>query len=294
VIWERALIGLAGTRLSPSERRMIASRPPRGVILFRRNIESSAQLRALLDEVREAAGEYLWAAIDEEGGRVRRMRWPPFDARKPAAAYGEIWRRDPERARALVRADAERTGTALAELGITHNCMPVLDLRYPDADPVIGDRAYADDPACVAALGVEAIKGLHAAGVAAVGKHYPGHGRARADSHKERPIVQASWAALQRDLSPFAAAIEAGIGHLMTAHIVYSAVDCEIATCSELWIQGILRKKLGFAGMVWSDDLAMAAVGSDPVRAAKKALAAGCDVLLACTPEVAARLYAAE
>ncbi|RME85560.1 MAG: beta-N-acetylhexosaminidase [Zetaproteobacteria bacterium] len=292
-MWERALIGLAGTRLSEAERRMIASRPPRGVILFSRNIETPAQLRALIDDVRDAAGEYLWAAIDEEGGGVRRIPWPPFDARPAAAVYGALWREDPDAAAARVRADAERVGEALAGLGITHNCMPVLDVRDADGHPVIGDRAYGEDPACVAQLGAAAIEGLHAAGVAAVGKHFPGHGRARADSHAARPVVEAPWAALKRDLAPFAAAIAAGVGHLMTAHVVYAAVDQEIATCSELWIRGILRTKLGFQGMVWSDDLAMTAVSPDPVRAAKKALAAGCDVLLACTPEAAARLYAA-
>jgi len=293
-IWPHAIIGLAGPRLRDEERALLRRAAPQGVILFARNIESPKQVRALIEDARDACGEYLWAAIDEEGGRVHRLRWPPFCDRAPAASWGERWQSDPKGACAALRAECERVAEALVQLGITHNCAPVLDLFDPTADAVIGDRAFSSQAACVAELGVAAIEGLHAAGIAAVGKHFPGHGRAPADSHSERVVVDAPASLLLAEAEPFRVAIEAGLLHLMTAHIVYPAADDQPATFSELWLQGVLRVRFAFSGTIWSDDLSMAAARiaaapeADPceqtILAARRALDAGCDVVLLCDP----------
>ncbi len=291
-MFEHAVIGLSGTRLSEEERAMLRSRAPQGVILFRRNAESPAQLRALLEEAREAAGEYLWAAIDEEGGRVSRLPWPPFCERPPAAYYGARYRENPRRALEEARADAERTGEALAALGITHVCAPVLDIFHPDAHPIIGDRSFGEEAETVARLGAAVATGFMEAGICAVAKHFPGHGRAREDSHAATPSVEASFAELREDLAPFAAVLAAGcVGHVMTAHVRYPRIDEAPATFSELWLKGILRERMGFTGMIWSDDLGMKGAGAPVPAAARKALDAGCDVLLVCEPNDVRALF---
>ncbi|MDX8401411.1 MAG: beta-N-acetylhexosaminidase [Mariprofundaceae bacterium] len=294
----RAVIGLDGPRLNDAERRWLRASPPLGVILFARNVESPAQVRSLIEDARQTAGRALWAVVDEEGGRVWRMPWPPFDTRPPAAAYGVRFRRDPEAAVQAVFEDARRTGEALAELGFTHDCAPVLDVFHPDGDRVIGDRAFAADPGAVARLAAACMRGLHAVGVAAVGKHFPGHGRADADSHHAVPHVAADKEAILAEAGPFAALIGQGLSHVMTAHVVYDAFDDQVATCSAHWIGGMLRGRFGFSGKVWSDDLCMKGVldlaGGDAARAARMARAAGCDVLLVCQPEGVRRLYDVE
>ena len=287
------VVGLAGPELTARERAWFTARPPLGVMLFARNIRSPEQVRRLLADAREAAGRELWAAIDEEGGRVSRMPWPPFAGRKPAAEYGAWFRRDPEQATQAVWRDSREVGQALAELGFTHNCAPVLDVFHPGGHAVIGERAWADDPAVVAGLGLACARGLAEAGIAAVGKHFPGHGRADADSHRAVPAVGAPLETVLAEAEPFRRLIagESGVrlAHVMTAHVRYDCSnDGEVATMSRFWLGEVLRKRFGFAGTVWSDDLCMAgAGGSAPAgipEAAAKAVAAGCDVLLVCEP----------
>lgn len=291
---EHAVIGLAGTALTDEERAMLRARAPQGIILFRRNAASPAQVQALVEDARDAAGEYLWVAIDEEGGRVHRLPWPPFSERPPAAHYGARYREDPGRALAEARADAERAGEALAALGVTHVCAPVLDLARPGAHPVIGDRSYGADAEAVARLGAAVAMGFMEAGVCAVAKHFPGHGRAREDSHATTPEVGAPFPELEEDLAPFAAVLGTGAaGHVMTAHVRYTRVDAEPATFSELWLRGVLRERIGFAGMVWSDDLGMRGAGLPVAAGAAKALRAGCDVLLVCEPADVRALFEA-
>ncbi len=286
------VIGLEGQVLTPDERTWLGEMPPLGVILFSRNIGSTPQVCALIDEVRQCTGQPTWVAIDEEGGRVHRFPWPPFSDRVPARVYGRRYRRDAEATRRLVFEDALRTGMALKEMGFTHNCAPVLDLFLPEGDAIIGDRAFDEDPEVVEALGKAALEGYAQAGIEAVGKHFPGHGRADADSHVAVPHVHASLDTILREAQPFARLIGGGLHHVMTAHVVYDQVDEAVATCSSFWLREVLRGQMGFSGHVWSDDLCMRGVGEDPVDAAASALSAGCDVLLICQPEGVRLMYA--
>lgn len=287
------LLGLKGLSLSAWEKQALREFPPRGVILFGRNTESSAQVRALLDEVRQTCGEAIWVAVDEEGGRVNRMPWPPFKQRKPAQAYGRMMSADADAAWQAVYEENLLVGKALTELGFTHNCAPVLDLLHPEGHGIIGERAYGADVPTVSHLASACRQGLRDGGIAAVGKHFPGHGRANADSHLAVPLVDAPLETLLQEAQGFLQLIEAGLEHVMTAHVVYSQVDEKVATLSPYWLQDILRKRFGFAGSIWSDDLSMKGVGDDVCVAAKAALAAGCDVLPVCEPADVHRIYEA-
>jgi len=282
---EQLIIGLEGPALTDEERSWLQARPPLGVILFARNIESPEQVKALLADVRAATGKPTWAAIDEEGGRVNRMPWAPFNNRRQAAEYGQLFRTDPADAIQQVYDDAYATGEALKALGFTHNCAPVLDVYHESGDAIIGERAYSDSMPMVTALGGACVQGLQAAGVAAVGKHFPGHGRANADSHVAIPEVDIDRDELVIEMDPFKIlAIAGGLEHIMTAHVRYTAVDHEVATLSKYWLQDVLRGECDYKGRIWSDDLCMKGVGSDPRSAADAALAAGCDALLVCEP----------
>ncbi|GMQ99690.1 MAG: beta-N-acetylhexosaminidase [Zetaproteobacteria bacterium] len=279
------IIGLNGTELIKEERRWLKEKPPLGVILFARNIENLEQVRALLDGVRDCTGEVTWAAIDEEGGRVNRIPWAPFSDRRSAAEYGQLWLEDQEKAEHAAYQDNLRVGQALAKLGFTHNCAPVLDIFHPEGHGIIGERAYADDPGIIARLGSACMRGLSDAGIEAVGKHFPGHGRANADSHVAMPEVDAPLDTLLAEAQTFSQLIAAGIKHIMTAHVVYKQVEPQVATLSPFWLKHILRQQFGFTGRIWSDDLCMKGVGDEIQDAARKAHDAGCDVLLACEPQ---------
>jgi len=284
------VIGLQGTSLSNEEMQMLHKYPPLGVILFARNCESPAQVKALLDAVRQITGEATWAAIDEEGGRVNRMPWPPFSRRHVAADYLGLSGGDIVAAEQAVYQDNLCVGEALAALGFTHNCAPVLDVFHADGHGIIGERAYAADVQTVARLAAACMRGLHDAGIAAVGKHFPGHGRANADSHLVLPQVDAPLKTLLAEAEGFRQLITQGLQHVMTAHVVYNGVDVDdgerqAATFSSFWVQQMLRGKFNFSGRVWSDDLCMQGAGGDVRKAAHAALAAGCDVLLLCEPE---------
>ncbi|MFQ5582129.1 MAG: beta-N-acetylhexosaminidase [Mariprofundaceae bacterium] len=288
---EHLIIGLQGLALSAEERRWLRERPPKGVILFARNIESPEQVTALLAEVRSCTGEETWTAIDEEGGRVNRIPWAPFNQRKSAAEYGELFQSDPGAATKAAYADAHATGLALKKLGFTHNCAPVLDVFHAAGHAIIGERAYSFDPQTVAELGAACMQGLQASGIEAVGKHFPGHGRANADSHVNVPEVDAELEIVLTEAEPFHTLIRQGLHHVMTAHVIYSDVENQVATLSSFWLKEVLKKRFGFTGNIWSDDLCMKGVGENVSEAAKSALGAGCDILLVCEPAGVRSMY---
>ena len=285
------VIGLEGLRLSAWEKQALRAASPRGVILFARNIDSPDQVRALLAEARQAAGADLWAAIDEEGGRVHRMPWAPFHPRKPAEVYGKLFESDPEAAVRGVFEDSMRVGEALCGLGFTHNCAPVEDIFHAEGHGIIGERAYGADSDVVTALAGACMRGLHEAGVEAIGKHFPGHGRANADSHVAVPTVDAPLDVLLAEAQGFANLIVEGLRHIMTAHVIYTQADARIATLSPFWLREVLRERFAFNGQVWSDDLSMKGAGDDVPAAARTALAAGCDVLPVCQPDGVRAVY---
>ncbi len=278
------VLGLSGHELNIEEQRWLRENPPAGIILFARNAVSPEQIGRLIDEARQCAGCALQVAIDEEGGRVNRLPWPPFRGRPSASDIGRAHRAAPEKARQIAYDDARRCGEALAELGFTHNCAPVLDLYCPDGDAIIGERAYGSDPETVAELAGAVMRGLEAGGVEAIGKHFPGHGRANCDSHLATPEVTEDTETLLHEAKPFARLITAGIRNLMTAHVRYPLQDDAIATFSRYWLR-LLREQLGFHGTIWSDDLSMGGAGDDLAAALNRAKAAGCERLLVCQPE---------
>lgn len=288
---ELLIIGLEGLQLTAQERIWLKEKPPLGVILFARNIDSPEQVKSLLSEVRACTGQDTWAAIDEEGGRVNRIPWPPFNGRRHAAEYGEMYARNAGTAIQAVYQDSFSTGEALKELGFTHNCAPVLDLFHADGHGIIGQRAYGEHVEQVVALATACMRGLQDAGIEAVGKHFPGHGRANADSHVAVPEVDASMATLLDEAESFTGLIVAGLKHVMTAHVIYSATVKDVATLSPFWVRHVLRERINFFGRIWSDDLCMKGVGEDVVHAADAALKAGCDTLLVCEPDGVRLIY---
>ena len=263
-----AIAGIAGPELLAEEAALFRAHPPAGVILFARNIEDRTQLATLMAELRRVLPPRAVLMVDQEGGRVARLRPPFWRAHPPAAAL-----------RTLRRAwlSGALIGLECAGAGFNTVAAPVLDLSVPGAHDVIGDRAFAEDPAEVARLGRAFADGLLAAGVQPVGKHVPGHGRARVDSHLSLPTVEATH--LDADLLPFAR--NADLPWMMTAHIVYPAFDPILpATLSPFIIQRIIRQRIGFQGVLVTDDLAMKALDGEPADLGIQALAAGCDLAL--------------
>ncbi len=284
-MYKQCVIGLEGFTLTPQEIAWLKQKTPKGVILFARNVQSPKQVKHLLAEVRAYAGDDIWIAIDEEGGRVHRMPWQPFNNRHQAADFGSHFKRDPDLAIKEVYTDALRAGRELKKLGFTHNCAPVLDIFYAKGDPVIGDRAYNSLPDTIATLGTACMFGLHDAGIKAIGKHFPGHGRANADSHLAMPQVTADLKTILAEADAFSQLISKGLENIMTAHVAYPDINPEVATFSAYWLQEVLQKQLSFRGDIWSDDLCMKGCGMDVPQAVKAAAAAGCTVLLVCEPE---------
>jgi beta-N-acetylhexosaminidase len=270
-----AILGVSGPRLTEAERALFRATPPFGAILFRRNVETPAQLRTLTGELREVLGEEAPILVDQEGGRVARLRPPHWPLFPPLAAFAG-------RDAAAAEANGALIGLLCREAGFDVVCAPVLDLRLPGAHDVIGDRSPSADPAEVARIGGALLEGLHAAGVQGVMKHIPGHGRALVDSHEALPRVAASAAELAADLAPFAALAGSG-AWAMTAHVLYEAWDAERpATLSPAVIGRVIRGEIGFAGPLLSDDLAMKALSGGPGGLAEAAIAAGCDAVLYC------------
>jgi beta-N-acetylhexosaminidase len=275
------LFGCAGERLSAAELSFFAKADPLGLILFRRNCAVPEQVRALVTEFRACVGrEDAPVLIDQEGGRVARLQ-PPHWRRYPAAArLAEL--PDPQ-AEEAARLGARLIADDLAALGVTVDCLPVLDLPVAGADNVIGDRAYGGDPARVARLGRAACEGLLAGGVLPVVKHMPGHGRAKVDSHHDLPVVDAGERTLyDTDFAPFRAL--ADMPWAMTAHIVYSAVDPrQPATMSRQVIDRVIRGAIGFDGVLASDDIGMGALAGTVGDRVRGSLEAGCDLVLHCS-----------
>ena len=281
------IMGCAGLALSADETDFIRDRRPAGLILFSRNCASQTQVRRLTDSFRAALGEQdVLVLIDQEGGRVQRLRPPHWRDLPPARAFGALYAQDKGRGLRAARLAARVTAAELAALGITMNCAPVLDLPAPDAHGIIGDRAYATRPDDVAELARAVAAGLLAGGVLPVIKHIPGHGRATADSHLELPVVTTSAQDLRAsDFAPFRQL--ADLPAAMTAHVVYAAFDAkEPATTSLSVVQDVIRGEIGFHGFLMSDDLAMKALAGTMAQRTERALFAGCDVVLHCNGEL--------
>ncbi len=276
------IFGLSGPVLSADERAFFAEARPAGYILFKRNVETREQLRALTDSLRELEGRNDVAIlIDQEGGRVARLgppEWPSFPA---GPAFDALYERAPMSGIEAARANAHALALTLAEVGVTVNCLPLLDVARADTTEAIANRAYGREPMRVAAMGRATLEGLRAGGVVGVVKHMPGHGRALSDSHYHLPTVTASAEELEEDLSPFRALSGAPMG--MTSHIVYQAWDADRpATLSPIVIEQIIRERIGFDGLLMTDDIDMKALSGTPAEKAAGAIAAGCDVVLDC------------
>ncbi|MFS8038042.1 beta-N-acetylhexosaminidase [Xanthobacter sp. AM11] len=279
----RAFIaGCAGPRLSSDERAFFRAAAPWGFILFARNVEDPEQVRALVAELREAVGWSAPVLIDQEGGRVQRLRPPHWPDYPPAEPFGALYLKDATAALEAVRLNARAMACDLNALGIDVDCLPVADLRHPDGHGIIGNRAYGTAPGPVAALARAAAVGLLEGGVLPVLKHLPGHGRAPVDSHESLPRVNAPRAELeQADFAAFRDLADLPLG--MTAHVVYADIDPDHpATTSRKVMDEVIRGFIGFSGFLMSDDLSMGALAGDMPARARDALAAGCDVLLHC------------
>ncbi len=283
-----AIFGCSTTQLTGQERSFFRSADPLGFILFARNVESPDQVRRLTAELRDAVGRAdAPILIDQEGGRVARLRPPHWRAAPPAVRFGELARRDRAAGAEAARLNALLLAAELRPLGVTVDCAPVLDLRVSGAHDVIGDRAFGADPQTVADLGRAMADGLLAGGVIPVIKHVPGHGRAAVDSHTALPVVTASRAALEAaDFRPFRALND--MPWAMAAHVVYTAVDPERpASTSPRVVAEIIRGSIGFEGVLIADDLSMQALAGSLEARAQAVFGAGCDLVLHCTGRLA-------
>ncbi len=277
------MLGIEGLALTENDRARLADPRVGGVILFARNFESSAQLRALNETIRALRPE-LVIGVDHEGGRVQRFRADEFSAIPAMRSLGHAWDSDPATANDAAFRHGRTIAGELRAHGVDVSFTPVLDLDY-GASTIIGDRAFHADPVIVADLASALLRGLSAGGVAGVGKHFPGHGFVAADSHVDTPVDdRALDTILRTDIVPFAALIQQALPAIMPAHVVYPKVDAQPAGFSRVWIGEILRQRLGFDGLVFSDDLEMAGAhgAGDIVERANAALDAGCDVVLVC------------
>ena len=277
-----AIFGLAGLTLTDDERAFFRECDPAGYILFGRNIDTPEQVRALTDQLRTIHGrDRLLISIDQEGGRVARMRPPHFSPFPAGSAFDALYEIAPSSAIAAARMNAHAMGIELAEAGITVDYYPSLDVRQHGAHDVIGDRSFGFEPLRVAAIGRAILEGLAAASVAGCIKHMPGHGRSAVDTHKELPTVTASEEELELDLAPFKALADTPIG--MTGHLVFPVWDAENpATQSPTVIRDVIRDKIGFDGLLPTDDLDMQALSGSVPERAERSVAAGCDLALNC------------
>jgi beta-N-acetylhexosaminidase len=280
----RAFItGLSGPAITADERAFLRGALPWGLILFKRNVQSTAQLCALIDEFKDIVGRTdVPVLIDQEGGRVQRMGPPQWPAYPPGTAYGRIYDRDPEAGLAAARLGGRLIAADLAAAGITVDCLPLGDIPVAGSDAVIGDRAYGVTPAKVAAIAAALTQGLAEGGVLPVLKHLPGHGRATADSHLRLPVVSTDRDTLETmDFAALRPLAQLPLG--MTAHVVFTAIDPELpATTSATIIGQVIRGFIGFDGLLMSDDLSMGALSGSLAERTHAALAAGCDMGLHC------------
>jgi beta-N-acetylhexosaminidase len=288
------MLDVAGTELTDDDRRRLAHPLVGGVILFSRNYRDPVQLAALTAEIHALKPAPLLIGADQEGGRVQRFR-EGFTRLPPMRAFGEIWNEHPQRARELARETGFVLASELRAHGVDFSFAPVLDLDY-GASSVIGDRAFHADPHAVFQLGQAVMLGMKDAGMAACGKHFPGHGFVKADSHVAIPMDERTLADMAiTDLVPFRLMIEAGLAAVMPAHVIYPQVDDWPAGFSKVWLQKLLRRQFGFDGAIFSDDLCMegAAVAGGVVERVATALDAGCDMALVCNrPDLADEVLA--
>ncbi|KLE33792.1 beta-N-acetylhexosaminidase [Aurantiacibacter luteus] len=277
-----AIFSLSGPKLTAKERALFRRADPAGYILFGRNIEDREQLRALTDSLRDLHGRSdLLISIDQEGGRVSRMKPPVWDSYPPQGQFAALYDIAPASAIEAARCNAQAIALDLAEVGITVDYLPLLDLPVEGAHDVIGDRALGREPMQVAALGRAVLDGLARGGVVGCIKHMPGHGRATVDSHKSLPLVEASDDELAADIAPFQRLADAPMA--MSAHIRFTAWDADNpATLSEKVIGEIIRKRIGFGGLLLTDDIDMEALDGSIAERSERAIAAGCDLVLNC------------
>jgi len=282
-----AILGCSGPKLMAEERAFFRRVRPWGFILFGRNVADARQVRNLVDALRDAVGRAdAPVLIDQEGGRVQRLGPPNWGRYPPGRAYGGLAGNDPLLRREITRLGARLMAHDLNALGINVDCAPVLDVPDLAGHEIIGDRAYGETPEEVALLARAAAEGLIAGGVLPVIKHIPGHGRAKADSHLELPVVEASLEDLDaRDFAPFR--VLSDMPMAMTAHVIYAAVDRKRpATTSKKVVRRVIRGAIGFDGLLMSDDLSMKALSGDFAERAKASRAAGCDVVLHCNGDM--------
>ena len=281
-----AIFGCAGLSLTAEEQYLFREVDPLGFILFARNIQDANQVRLLVDALRDCTGrEDALVLIDQEGGRICRLPSPHWRAAPPALKFGVLYETDPDAACEAAWLNGRLLAHDLSGLGINVDCVPVLDLLFPKAHGIIGDRSFGRNPETVAVLGRATCEGLLAGNVLPVIKHIPGHGRATVDSHDELPMVETPRDELEAtDFRPFQAL--AGMPLAMTAHVIFSAIDRkEPATTSSTVVNEIIRGYIGFDGLLLSDDLSMKALSGDMATRTRAALASGCDVALHCNGE---------
>lgn len=287
----RAIVfGCAGTTLSPQERSFFRDVDPYGFILFARNIRNRDQVRALVDDLRGCVTHPMAPVlVDQEGGRVRRLRPPEWRDYGAPGAFVDAYRRDPDGALDAYSLSVELMAGDLSEIGIDVDCVPMLDVRQPDSDTqVIGDRALGDDVDTVIRFGEATVAAIERAGVCGVIKHMPGHGRSIVDSHKDLPRIEADQAALAAvDYPPFRHFADR-VPYGMTGHLLYTAVDGDRAsTLSPEVVGGVIRGQIGFDGLLFTDDISMGALGGPIGERSRLAIRAGCDVLLHCNGDMA-------
>jgi beta-N-acetylhexosaminidase len=280
------IFGCKGPRISDAERAFFRDADPHGFILFARNCETPEQIRALSAELRDSVGRMAPILVDQEGGRVQRLK-PPLWRKAPAAArFGELFLADPEAARRAVWLNARLIAEELIAVGIDVDCLPCLDLQWPEGHAVIGDRSFSADVETVVSLGRAQVDGLAAGGVAPVNKHLPGHGRTRVDSHLDLPQVTASHAELSAsDFQPFRAFTDLSMA--MTGHLLFQQIDDTApATQSARVIEEVIRGEIGFDGLLMTDDLSMQALEGSLGERARRSLDAGCDIALHCNGDM--------
>jgi len=280
---------LEGKALTREDRQRLLHPLTGGVILFSRNYESPRQIAELTAEIHALRDPPLLIAVDHEGGRVQRFR-EGFTLLPPMRALGEVWDQHPQRARHLAHAAGYVLAAELRACGVDLSFTPVLDLDF-GSSAVIGNRAFHGDPQAVCELAVALVEGLRQGGMAAVGKHFPGHGFVAADSHTDVPVDSRSYTEIeQADLIPFQHLIRHGLSAVMPAHVIYPKVDSKPAGFSSVWLSQVLRGQMRFQGVIFSDDLCMegARVAGTMVERAQAALDAGCDMVLVCNNPLAA------
>ena len=284
----RAFIcGLSGPTLTGDEAAFLREAAPWGLILFKRNVDNPAQVKALTNEFRNIVGWDAPVLVDQEGGRVQRLSAPHWPVYPPGNAYAAAYEADSVRGLAAARLGGRLIGEDLRALGIDVDCIPVADVPIAGADAIIGDRAFGTTPEQVATLAGAMAEGLRAAGVLPVLKHLPGHGRATADSHLKLPVVDTDRATLEAtDFAAFRPLADLPLG--MTAHVVFSAIDAAApATTSAIMIREVIREWIGFSGLLMSDDVSMGALSGTIAERSQAAIAAGCDLVLHCNGNLA-------